>query len=83
MVEGRRAGQHLVGQDPYGPDVYKVVVGLAFKDLRADIVEGAAVGISPFLAVDGPSEIAQFGNPLDKKSRYMRKDDVFRFDIPM
>ena len=66
MVERCLAGQHLVGQDSYGPDVDKIVVGLALEDLRADIVEGAAVGVSPFFAVDGPSEIAQFGDPLDK-----------------
>ena len=58
MVEGCLSGQHLVGQDSYGPDIDEIVVGLAFKDLRADIVEGTAVGVSPFFAVNGPSEIA-------------------------
>lgn len=64
MVKGGFAGQHLVGEYSDGPDIDKVVVGLSLEYFGADVVEGAAVGVAPFLAVGGPAEVAQFANAL-------------------
>ena len=64
VIEGGFSSQHLIGQDTDGPDIYEVVIGLSFKNLRADIVKSTTVGVSPFLAVDGPPEITQFADSL-------------------
>ena len=58
VVEGSPADQHLVGQHPDRPDIHEVIVGFALQDLRADVVQGAAVGGPPLFAVDSPPEVA-------------------------
>lgn len=58
MVEGSLAYQHLVGEDADCPNIHEVIVGLALKDLGADVVQGAAIGGSSLFAVGRPPEVA-------------------------
>jgi hypothetical protein len=58
MIERSLSDQHLKGENPNCPNIDKIIIGLALKNLGADIVKGTAVGISPLLAINSPPKIA-------------------------
>ena len=76
MVEGCLANQQLVGQHSDAPQVHSVVVVSSRQYLRCRVVEGATVGLAPFVADGGPAEVAELADLIGE-------DDVLGFDVPV
>lgn len=81
MVKGSLSDQQLVCQDSYRPNIHEVIIGLALQDLGADVIQSAAVGGPPVLAVGGPSEIAELVDSLHNNHPYIGEHDVLRLYV--
>jgi hypothetical protein len=64
IVEGCFATHQFEGEYPDTPNIHPAVVGVAFDDFWADVVEGTAVGLPAVLADGCPAEIAYFTHTL-------------------
>ena len=81
-LEGRVADEELVAEDAEGPDVHRLVVGLALHHLGGEVVEGAAEGVAlGGGGVNGPSEVCDLDLALAVDEEVLgldvAVDDVF------
>lgn len=81
MVKRSLPRQHLEGQNSDRPDIHEVVVGVSFKNLGADIVEGAAICCPALLAIRSPAEVTKLAYSLSEYSGYIGENNILRFNI--